>query len=202
MNIQMFSINSLERLLELKESNYGYINEVNIFGCGSNIFPEVIFELFNLEILDISSNNIMSIPNKFMSLANLKHFIFDDNPVKILQKSLIKCTKLNYLSFSDTQIEILPKWMKELNNLEYISLHRCNISSIKFDITNIFDVGIGINSYSNIDNLFEDCEYLQINYLYEPISNLPINLKKIKLVKPYKPINVKVPFGCELIIDN
>ena len=196
----MFSINSLERLLELEESDYGYINEVNIFACDSNIFPEVIFELFNLEILNITSNNIKSIPNNFAKLPNLQEFIFDDNPVKIIPKSLTKCTKLNYLTFTNTQIEILPKWMKYLDSLEYISLFYCNVKSIHFDITKIHDVNIGISSYSNIDNLSEDCEYLQFNYLKGPVSNLPLNLKKLKLFKPCEPINVKVPFGCELII--
>jgi Leucine-rich repeat (LRR) protein len=196
----MFSINSLERLLELEESDYGNINEVNIFACDSNIFPEVIFELFNLEILNIASNNIKTIPNNFMKLPNLQEFIFDDNPVKIIPKSLTKCTKLNYLSFTNTQIEILPKWMKYLDSLEYISLFYCNIKSINFDITKIHDVNIGISSYSNIDNLSEDCKYLQFNYLNEPVTNLPLNLKKLKLLRAFEPINVKVPFGCELII--
>lgn len=196
----MFSINSLERLLKLEEENYGYINEVDIFACDSNIFPEVIFELFNLEILNIASNNIKSIPNNFMKLPNLQEFAFDDNPVKHIPKSLTKCTKLKYLSFSNTQIEILPKWMKYLDSLEYISLFYCNVKSIHFDITKIHNVDIVISSYSNIDNLSEDCEYLQINYLQDPVTNLPINLKKLKLFKPFQPINVKVPFGCELII--
>ena len=196
----MFSINSLERLLELEEENYGYINEVDIFACDSNIFPEVIFELFNLEILNIASNNIKSIPNNFMKLPNLQEFAFDDNAVKHIPKSLTKCTKLKYLSFSNTQIEILPKWMKCLDSLEYISLFYCNVKSIHFDITKIHNVDIVISSYSNIDNLSEDCEYLQINYLQRPVTNLPLNLKKLKLFKPCEPINVKVPFGCELII--
>ena len=196
----MFSINSLKRLEELKEDDYGYINEVNIIGCNVKIFPEIIFELFNLEILNIHSNNIEEIPDNFSNLPNLQELILDYNPIKILPKSLTNCKNFNSLSCLDTKIEKLGKWMEELTKLEYISLSNCNIKSINFDITKIHKVNITINSYSNINNLSEKCEYLQFNYLLEPVNNLPINLKKVKLFKPYEPINVKVPLNCKLFI--
>lgn len=198
----MFSINSLEGLQNIKEADRGYINEINIVGCDIKIFPEIIFEFFNLEMLNIISCGIEILSDKFEKLPNLQELELDYNPIKILPKSIIKCERLNYLSFQNTKIEILPKWLGKFDRLEHMSLTNCNIKSIEFDITKIYKVNISINSYSNINNLFPNCKYIQINYLNEPVTNLPLNLKKIKLFKPYKPINVKVPFGCELIIED
>lgn len=196
----MFSINTLERLYSIQEKDYGYINAINIRGCNCKKFPQVIFEFFNLESLDISSNNLDYISNNFHKLTNLEELILDYNEISELPKSLSMCSNLNYISISQTKIQILPKWLSNLN-LECLEFNDNIIKSIQFDITKIPCVYIIYKSYENIDNLDDTCEYIQVNELSKPLLNLPINLKKIKLVKPKEPINVKVPFGCEIIIE-
>jgi Leucine-rich repeat (LRR) protein len=199
----MFHINTLERLEELEEKDYGYISEINIVGCKCKVFPELIFEFFNLESLDVTANELEYIPDKFDKLPNLKELILNHNPITLLPKSISKCTKLNYLSFQHTEIEILPKWLEKLNKIEEISFSACKIKSIKYDITKTIAVNVTLDSYANINNLSEDCEYFQITYLSVPLTNLPINLKKIKLVCPLIDLcNIKVPFDCELIIKD
>jgi Leucine-rich repeat (LRR) protein len=197
----MFTINSLEKLLEIPKEKYGYICEINIQGCDCSNFPEIIFEFFNLEVLDISHTKIDFLPDEFNKLQNLKELIFDSTTISILPKSISKCKELNYISLSETKIKLLPSWFCKLPKLENLYLPKCNLNSIKFDITKIYSVVISINSYNNYDNISDDCEYLQFNNLDVPINNLPINLKKIKLVNPKEPIDVKVPFDCELIIS-
>lgn len=197
----MFSINSLNKLLTIQEKDYGYINYITIQGCNCSIFPEIIFEFFNLEGLDIGHNNLSYLPDNFDKLKNLKELVLDNNEITKLPKSLIKCTNLNYISISQTNIKLLPRWLSKLNNLESFEANENIIECIKFDITKIPNVTMYHKSYSNCDNLSENCEFLQFNYLSKPLLNLPINLKKIKLVKPIESINVKVPFGCELIIE-
>lgn len=196
----MFSINTLERLNTIQEKDYGFINSINIRGCDCKTFPNVIFEFFNLESLDISYNSIDVIPDNFNKLTNLQEVIFDNNDIIELPKSLKQCKKLVYISIIKTKISILPKWLGKLN-LESLELGDNEIESINFDITKIPDVYIYYKSYKNLDNLSENCEYIQINELSKSVLNLPITLKKLKLLRPKHPIDVKVPFGCKFIIQ-
>jgi Leucine-rich repeat (LRR) protein len=196
----MFSINTLERLNTIKEKDYGFINIINIRGCDCKTFPNVIFEFFNLESLDISYNGIDVLPDNFDKLTNLQEVIFDNNDIIELPKSLKQCKKLVYISINKTKISILPKWLGKLN-LESLELGDNEIESINFDITKISDVYIYYKSYKNLYNLSENCEYVQINELSKSVLNLPITLKKLKLLRPKHPTDVKVPFGCEFIIE-
>jgi len=196
----MFSINTLERLNTIKEKDYGFINIINIRGCDCKTFPNVIFEFFNLESLDISYNGIDVLPDNFDKLTNLQEVIFDNNDIIELPKSLKQCKKLVYISINKTKISILPKWLGKLN-LESLELGDNEIESINFDITTIPDVYIYYKSYKNLYNLSENCEYVQINELSKSVLNLPITLKKLKLLRPKHPTDVKVPFGCEFIIE-
>jgi len=196
----MFSINTLEKLNTIQEKDYGYVNIINLKGCNCKTFPNVIFEFFNLECLDISSNSLNEIPDNFDKFADLEEVIFDDNDIIKLPKSLNKCKKLRYISINKTKIAVLPKWLGKLN-LESLELDNNYIDSINFDITQIPDVYIYYKSYKNLENLSEKCEFIQINELSKSLLNLPITLKKLKLVRPKHPIDVKVPFGCEFIIE-
>ena len=195
----MFSINTLEKLNTIQEKDYGYVNIIDLRGCNCKIFPNVIFEFFNLESLDISSNSLNEIQDNFDKLENLQEVIFDDNDIIKLPKTLIKCKKLRYISINKTKIAVLPKWLEKLN-LESLELGNNYIESINFDITQIPDVYIYYKSYKNLENLSEKCKFVQINELSKSLLNLPITLKKLKLVRPNQPIDVKVPFDCKLII--
>jgi hypothetical protein len=62
------------------------------------------------------------------------------------------------------------------------------------------NVELGTDSY-DIDNLSNDCTYLQINYLEVPLTNLPITMEEIRLYNPQL-LDIKLPFDCKLYIND
>jgi hypothetical protein len=71
----------------------------------------------------------------------------------------------------------------------------------------IFGMQADISTYC-IDSLDADCEILVLNYLSKKIDNLPYNLKQVwikqnsTISKDDLKYNLKIPFGCELILYN
>lgn len=198
----MFSILNLAHLENILEKNYGYYNMISIHNekIGESVIDKIC-EIFNLETLILCDCGIEKIPDKIFKIPTLKTLDLSDNPITEIPKSILECTNLNLLEINNTKISVLPKWMEQLQ-LKHLSLRACVIDSINFDITKIDDVNIDIDTYLDIHNLSNDCEYIQINYLSVTLNNLPISLKKIKLISPKLPIDVKVPFGCDLIIES
>lgn len=65
----------------------------------------------------------------------------------------------------------------------------------------IANYNIPLTSF-DINNILEECEFICINNLKKNITNLPFNLKEIRLYKPSKKIKTKIPFGCKLYIND
>lgn len=78
----------------------------------------------------------------------------------------------------------------EKNKLTYLA----NISQIR-------ETFVKENSFDNFDKLSVNYEYLQISHLTKPLKNLPTSIKEVRLYDPMC-IDVKIPFGCKLYINN
>ena len=61
------------------------------------------------------------------------------------------------------------------------------------------DASIKHNKYANLPNTLK---YLQISILNIELTNLPINLQKLKLIDPQILIkDCKIPFGCKVTLE-
>jgi Leucine-rich repeat (LRR) protein len=121
----------------------------------SKQFLEVITKLKNLENLDLSKNQIRTLPKSFLkltklkkldlhsnqlralpesfgtSLSNLEQLDLRNNDIKILPNTIIKLSKLNYLSLSgNRRLNTLPESFEQLSNLEQLNLSSTNIENI------------------------------------------------------------------------
>ena len=101
---------------------------------------------------------------------------------------------------NDNLIEYVPDLLYNLTNLE-LHLENNKLHYLSKKILNIKKSCISANSYYNLNDLPNNTEYLQINELDVPLLNLPCNLKEIRLYDPIK-VNIKVPFGCSLFIND
>ena len=88
-----------------------------------------------------------------------------------------------------------------MTKLEYIYLRANKLNYISKELSKVKELSIYTDSYANLNNLSGECEYLQINGLKQPLKNLPVTIKEIRL---YEPIikDIKIPYGCSLYIDN
>jgi hypothetical protein len=94
--------------------------------CGLTAFPLEIIDLADtLEILDLSNNQLESLPNDFGKLHQLKIAFFSDNNFTELPSVLGQCKKLEMIGFKSNKIKKihsdafpeLLRWLTLTNNL-------------------------------------------------------------------------------------
>ena len=151
--------------------------KLNLINNRLTNLPDSIGDLLNLEHLNLSGNKITSLPDSIGNLKKIKYLLLSENRLKYLPSSMENLTSLQNLYLENNQLKIIPK--------ELLKKKRTLI--------------INESSYE-INNLDEECEFIILESLTNPINNLPVNLKEIWLNTENK-INVnkiKIPFNCQL----
>ncbi len=141
--------------------------------------PSKIGNLTNLEILDISNNNISELPDDFKNLKNLKQLYIQENKLDKIPTSISFLNELNVLDISDNvliqqgnkNIESLSK----LINLEKLYMRNCGLTDFPESICSIkslteLEIGNGLG-YKNENKFFT---------IPKKISNL-VRLERLKL---------------------
>lgn len=77
---------------------------------GLTEFPRALFEWSDtLEILDLSDNNLSTLPADFGKFIKLKIVFFANNTFKIFPKVLADCPELSMIGFKSNQLESIPE---------------------------------------------------------------------------------------------
>lgn len=220
----MINIKSINELKRLDIKNYSKVFRVELDRLDLLEIPEKIYELTNLKVLILSSNllttvsgrisnltkleevylnrnKLVELPEEIGELKKLRKIILSENKIKKLPNSFYDLSNLELLNIISNQLEIISDDIIKLKNLEYLYLRSNKLKNISKQVGKIKVVDIYPDSYENMNNLAENCEYLQINKLKEPLKNLPINLKEIRLFLPMR-VDIKLPFDCKLYIDD
>tara|TARA_Y100000589_G_scaffold262387_1_gene252661 strand:- start:286 stop:882 length:597 start_codon:yes stop_codon:yes gene_type:complete len=100
-------------------------------------FPREIFNMIELEYLDLSKNKIDSIPEEIENLKNLRVLILSKNKLKKIPAELYKLKKLKILDLSSNDISKLPKGIKDLNQLEELNLWNTSVDNLPIDIDKV-----------------------------------------------------------------
>ncbi|OAF68334.1 Leucine-rich repeat-containing protein 39 [Intoshia linei] len=160
--------------------------------------PMAILSKTQMTHLDLSFNNIRSLPENMGNLENLRHLN--------LQKNALKCTHPN-------DNTCMPETLMKLKKLEYLSLRECNlihIPQVCFELTSLKTLNLSRNKLTiiptrigNFDNLKElnleetgidtlpaelaFCQDLSILKLWgNKMTSLPdtlVELKRLKILK-------------------
>lgn len=78
--------------------------------CSLSVFPREIFELAEtLEVLDMTDNNLSSLPDDFGTLVNLKILFLSNNQFTEVPKVLANCPKLSMIGIRNNQIAIFEE---------------------------------------------------------------------------------------------
>jgi hypothetical protein len=145
----------------------------------SDVFPSEILKLKKLQRLFLTIYSDIILPNKLCDLDDLFVLYIDINSRNIINESTF---------ISDGEKGIISSW--NCVTKSYITNEIIDLKILKCDFNELVDLP------SNI-------EILRLGSKVKNLPNLPIGLKKLYLYNdlPYfKEENIKLPFGCELIL--
>jgi Leucine-rich repeat (LRR) protein len=102
--------------------------------------------LQNLEEINLSFNDIASLPDSFGNLRNLDILDFDGNQLASLPESIGNLQNLHYLSLHGNNLVSLPESIGNLINLETLNLSgNLNLRSLPESIVNLTHVDLEIS---------------------------------------------------------
>lgn len=106
------------------------VKHLNLQNQNLGILPNKVLEFSQLEILDISNNQISSLPNELVNLKNIKELFINKNnlgefPLIITQLSGLKVLNLGY-----NPINVLPKEIANLTLLEKLVIEAMPLSFV------------------------------------------------------------------------
>jgi len=91
-------------------------------------------ELYNLQELNLSFNQIRKIPKEIGQLQNLQELYLSGNIIKEIPKEIGRLNKLQILKLTSNQIKEIPKEIGQLQNLKELSLGSNQIKEIPKEI--------------------------------------------------------------------
>lgn len=100
-------------------------------------FPEEIYQLPNLQYLDISKNSITELPDSIVKLKNLQYLIASRNGLKTLPKNIGELQNLVHLNVNQNEIEVIPYSFGNLEKLEIADLWSNNLSYFPETMANL-----------------------------------------------------------------
>ncbi|XP_019614118.1 PREDICTED: uncharacterized protein LOC109462063 [Branchiostoma belcheri] len=92
--------------------------------------PEEVFELKELEALDLTDNENIDISNQLTKLTNLKVLCLDNCDLKTVPAAVMKLPQLEMLVLSYNKNITLPDEMSGLINLTVLDLQNCNLKTV------------------------------------------------------------------------
>ena len=122
--------------------------------------PNELWELEQLEYLNLMENKIKTLPKEIANLKKLKRLIISDNKLTSLPSSIGELTNLNYLELFNNNIINLPNEIGKLKNLKLLNLSHNKLEELPEEITNL----------KSLATLYLDSN--QLKYLPKSINRL------------------------------
>ncbi|MEG3841785.1 COR domain-containing protein, partial [Microcoleus sp. herbarium14] len=93
-------------------------------------FPDVVLQLTNLKILNLSNNQITVIPDEIGQLSNLRELNLNQNQITVIPEAIGQLFNLTELYLGNNQITSIPDAIGQLSNLRWLALGGNQISFI------------------------------------------------------------------------
>ncbi len=100
----------MHTLDQLHSGQLSGIARVNLAACGLEDFPPALFDLADsLEILDLSSNDLSTLPDQLPLLHRLKVLFLNHNQFETVPAVLARCPQLSMIGFKANRLTTLPE---------------------------------------------------------------------------------------------
>lgn len=154
-----------------------YLNDLDL-----NVFPETIFDLQNLEILALYSNQIKIIPEEIIKLKNLRALTMGSNFIQVLPDCLYDLSCLEELSLYKNKIKCVSSRISNLKNLQELNLYGNQLKNLPEEIGACFRlkfITLAGNHLRKIpDSLFK-INFNSLNLTKNPELNFTLFQKKM-----------------------
>ena len=131
----------MDTLVQLERGNIKNVKKLNLSGCGLFEIPDAVYlSADSLEILDISNNNISTLPPKLAELKKLRILFASNNPLRTVPIVLGNCMSLEMIGMrncelTDIPAESLPPMLRWLivtdNSLTRLPSELANLSRLQ-----------------------------------------------------------------------
>ena len=144
---------------------------------------------YNLTELDLSDNQLTSLPNSIGALTNLNYLILSHNQLTSLPNSIGNLTNLKGLDLSSNKLlTSLPNSIGNLTNLEWLDLgHNRLLTSLPNSIgnlTNLEDLNLSFCKLTSLPNSIGNLAKLEyFNLSFCKLSSLPSNIGNLNNLK-------------------
>jgi Leucine-rich repeat (LRR) protein len=182
------------------DSNIAKFINLQELNLGSNsdqfplkVIPKEIGTLKNLELLDLSVNNISTLPIEVYGLTKLKVFVVAWNPFgKIMPPEIGNLNNLESLDWSANSLRIIPKEIGKLKKLKKLILSNNNLSTLSnelFSLENleVLDLSGGEIATNRIKELSADILKLKklkiLNLVGNSFTSIPKPLYSMTYLK-------------------
>ncbi|TAG92981.1 MAG: leucine-rich repeat domain-containing protein [Oscillatoriales cyanobacterium] len=85
-------------------------------------FPDVVLQLTNLKILNLSHNQITAIPEAIAQLSNLTQLDLSFNQITVIPEAIAQLSNLTQLDLSFNQITVIPEAIRGMEKLKKLHL--------------------------------------------------------------------------------
>jgi internalin A len=154
-------------------------------------FPDVVLQLTNLKILNLSKNQITVIPEDLAQLSNLRELNLSNNQITVIPEAIAQLSNLTQLDLNFNQITVIPEALGQLFNLTKLDLRINQIREIPEalgQLSNLTLLHLYKNQISSIPDAIAQLSNLslldllenQITVILEAIGQLS-NLTQLEL---------------------
>jgi Leucine-rich repeat (LRR) protein len=99
--------------------------------------PAEIWNMTNLQYLDLSKNKIDSIPPQIKNLKNLQVLILSKNKISNLPEEFYQLKNLKVIRIGSNDVGYLSKQVRDFKKLEELDLWNTNVSELPFELSKL-----------------------------------------------------------------
>ncbi|CAF2066349.1 unnamed protein product [Rotaria magnacalcarata] len=149
----------------------------------SEHIPQVIFELENLRVLDLTNTKINSITNEH-ALLNLTELYVTNNSFFDIPESICTIEKLKILDMSYNRIQIIPEHLTRMQELEIVNISYnklTKVSKIFAHLPVLKNLTLSHNQIDMIEENFSKTKsLLLLDLSYNKLDHLPDELCELE----------------------
>lgn len=113
-------IYTLKALEDLAEEYYNNVEIINLSGENLTEIPIKIFKLKRLSHIYLWSNQIISIPTDIKELVNLEIIGLSNNLINTIPSEILLLPKLKKLVICNNPLNEIPEWLQQMINKKIV----------------------------------------------------------------------------------